>query len=214
MKASSCAKSNNHNYKHKPIINHNNMKKFLILFALAVVSIVAKAEINEGSRMGLRGTFGQTNVIYEGDKASIGYGADWIIEQNFSPNFYLQSGLGIQSINHTEESIMGTLSGTYAQLPIHLGGRAYLNESTSLNFQAGPTLAYGLFGSDLTFSGGGSSSYFDLFKRFDFAIGGRVGVQFMDKFEVSLGLNYGLVQIHDDIDAHNYCLNLGFGYMF
>lgn len=190
------------------------MKKFFTLLALGTVAMVANAEVNEGSRMGIRGTIGQTNLIYGDDKSSIGYGADWVIEQNFSPYFYLQSGLGIQSINHTEDGIPGTFSGTYAQLPIHFGGRAYLNESTSLNFQVGPTLAYGLFGSDLTFTDGSSSGYFDLFRRFDFAIGGRVGVQFMDHFEVSLGLNYGLVKAHEDIDAHNFCLNLGVGYMF
>lgn len=189
------------------------MKKILLVVAVALVSLVAKAEVNEGFRMGLRGSIGLTNLVYEGDKAGLGYGADWVWEQNFTPMFYVQSGLGIQDYVHTESDIMGNISATFAQLPVHVGGRYYLSEDVSLFLQGGPTLGFGLWGSTIKYSGGSEFGYFDLFRRADLGIGARVGVE-LSKIQVGASLNYGLISQHEKVNAHNMCFNLSCGYFF
>lgn len=50
------------------------MKKFLILAVLAVLSTTAYAQVENGFRMGIRVNAGVSNVVYEGDKSSFGYG--------------------------------------------------------------------------------------------------------------------------------------------
>lgn len=189
------------------------MKKFFLMAVMAVIAFAASAQVEQGFRMGVRVNVGMSNVVYEGDDATVGYGLGWIAEYNFSPKFYLQSGLGLEDIAHKEAAIDGTLNAYFLQLPIHVGYRFGLGETTSLFVQAGPTLGYGLFGSKIEWNGGGSSEYFDLAERFDLGVGGRVGVEF-GKFAVSAGANYGVLDAFKDVSANNLSVNVGVAYMF
>lgn len=186
-----------------------------MMAVMAVLALTASAQVEQGFRMGARVNAGISNVAGEGDKASFGYGLGWIAEYNFSPNFYVQSGLGLENISHKEEGVDGTLNAFYLQLPIHAGYRFSLGETSALFVQAGPTLGYGLLGSDLEFSNGSKINYFDVAERFDLGLGGRVGVEF-SKFQVSIGGNYGMLKTIDNISEsyHNYSVNLAVAYMF
>lgn len=189
------------------------MKKLLFIAMMALTAIVGKAQdVEQGFRMGAQVNVGLSNVIYDGDKVSFGYGIGWVAEYNFSPNLYLQSGVGLQSISHKENAIDGTISAFYAQVPIHVGYRFGINDNYSLFVQAGPTLGIGLWGSSIEYYGGGSDNYFDLAKRFDLGVGGRVGLEF-EKFKVSLGVDYGVLEVFD-AGGHNLSANVGFAYMF
>lgn len=187
-----------------------------MMAVMAVLALTASAQVEQGFRMGARVNAGISNVAGEGDKASFGYGLGWIAEYNFSPNFYVQSGLGLENISHKEEGVDGTLNAFYLQLPIHAGYRFSLGETSALFVQAGPTLGYGLFGSDIEFSDGDKINYFDGLKRFDFALGGRIGVE-LKKFQISVGGNYGVLDVLKesfDESYHNYNVNLAVAYMF
>lgn len=189
------------------------MKKIFILAVLGIMSITASAEVEQGFRNGVRVNAGISNVVYEGDKTSFGYGLGWVAEYNFNSNLFLQSGVGLENIAHKEDGIDGNLNAFYAQLPIHVGYRFGLGETTSMFVQAGPTLGVGLFGSKIEWHGGGSSDYFDSAKRFDLGVGCRVGVEF-SKFQISVGTNYGVLEAFDGVGGHNLSVNLGVGYMF
>ncbi len=189
------------------------MKKFILLVVVAITAMTATAQVEKGFRMGVRVNAGLSNVAGEGDKVGFGYGLGWIAEYNFNSNLYLQSGLGLEDIAHKEDLIDGTLNGYFLQLPIHVGYRFGLGDSYSLFVQAGPTLAYGLFGSDIEWYGGGKTNYFDVLKRFDLGIGGRVGMEF-SKFQVSIGANYGVLDATDGGGYHNLSANIGVAYMF
>lgn len=188
------------------------MKKFLILAVLAVLSTTAYAQVENGFRMGVRVNAGVSNVVYEGDKSSFGYGLGWLAEYNFNSNLFVQSGIGVENIAHKENAINGTLNAVYGQLPVHVGYRYYIAESTALFVQAGPTLGVGLFGSTIKWNNGVSSNYFDAIKRFDLGVGGRLGVE-LSKFQISAGVNYGVLNAIDD-GGHNLSANLGVAYMF
>lgn len=189
------------------------MKKIFLLAIMAVMAITASAQVNQGFRMGVRVNGGLSNVAGEGDKMTFGYGLGWVAEYNFSSNLFLQSGIGLENIAHKEEAIDGTINAYYAQLPIHIGYRFGLGDTSSLFVQAGPTLGVGLFGSDIEWYEGGTSNYFDMAKRFDLGVGGRVGVEFSN-FQISAGANYGVLDASDGGGYHNLSINLGVAYMF
>lgn len=183
-----------------------------MLAVMAIMTLTASAQVEQGFRNGIRVNLGLSNVIYDGDKMTFGYGAAWVAEYNFNPSLYLQSGLGLENIAHKEDAIDGTLNAFYLQLPIHVGYRFDLGETTALFVQAGPTLSVGLFGSDIEWYGGGKSNYFDHAKRFDLGVGGRVGVE-VSKFQIGVGANYGVLKVMD-IGGHNLSANINLAYMF
>ncbi len=180
---------------------------------MAVMVITASAQVEQGFRMGVRVNAGLSNVQGDGDKMTFGYGLGWVAEYNFNSNLFLQSGIGLENIAHKENAIDGTLNAYYGQLPIHIGYRFGLGDTSSLFLQAGPTLGVGLFGSKIEWYGGGNINYFDVAKRFDLGVGGRIGVEF-SKFQISAGANYGVLQAFEVDGYHNLSVNLGVAYMF
>lgn len=187
------------------------MKKLLIILVSVIVTVPVFAEVEKGIRNGIQVQAGMTNVLGEGDSFSVGYGASWLIEYNFSSRFYVQSGLGIENISHKEDAVDGTLNAFYGVLPIHAGYRLPLGDNSALFIQAGPSVACGLFGSKIEWYGGGESNYFDLIERFDVFVGGRIGVEF-SKFQISVGANYGVLEAADGYN--NFTANIGIAYMF
>ena len=104
----------------------------------------------------------------------------------------------------------------YIQLPIHAGYKLDLTPGTKLVFRAGPYLAYGVGGKiksdaklfeDQDFFG-------DDTNRFDFGIGGAVGVEFLNKINVSLGADHGLTKVFKDTKIKNRAAYISVGYKF
>lgn len=197
----------------------NNLKKTVLAAVMTLVSIPAFAQFIDDNdrgfsdsefktfRMGIQANFGISNTVYDGN-IGFGYGAGWIAEYNFTPKFYLQSGIGFQNVAHTEEYIDGTINAFYAQIPIYAGYRFELNETTSFFLQAGPTLSIGMWATEIM-DDWGSESYFDTANRFDLKLGGRAGVE-INRFQISIGGDYGVL----DPDYSTYCANIGIAYMF
>lgn len=188
------------------------MKKFILTAVMTIIALTVSSQVNEGFRMGIRINGGLSNVVADGTEMRFGYGVGWIAEYNFSPNLFLQSGIGLENVAHKQEAIDGTLNAYYAQLPIHIGYRFGMSESSCLFIQAGPTIGIGLFGSKVEWRRGGETNYFDSAKRFDLSAGGRIGVEF-SQFQISAGANYGVLKTFDG-GGHNLSINLGLAYMF
>lgn len=181
---------------------------------MTVMAITASAQVEEGFRMGVRANGGVSNVAGEGDKMTFGYGFGWIAEYNFSSNLFLQSGIGLENIAHKEEAIDGTLNACFAQLPIHIGYRFSLGDTSSFFIQEGLTLGYGLSGSKIGWYNVVVTKYFDIAKRFDLGVGGRVGVEFRN-LQISGGVNYGVLEAIKGVNGyHNLSINLGLACMF
>lgn len=183
------------------------------MMVMAIMAMTASSQVKQGFRMGLRVNGGISNVAGEGDEASFGYGLGWIAEYNFKPNLFLQSGIGLENIAHKENGIDGTLKAFFLQLPVHIGYRFGLGESNSMFIQAGPTFGYGLFGTKIEWFNRLETNYFDIAKRFDLGVGGRIGVEF-NQFQISAGINYGVLEAFENLNYHNMSINLGLAYMF
>lgn len=106
----------------------------------------------------------------------------------------------------------GKSSAYYLEIPIHFGYKHTLNDKFSIFGEFGPYFAFGLFGKvnsevmdiDIddyydvsTSSVSESHNTFDEFKRFDFGLGLRVGVELYKKYTFSIGYDFGLINIWD-----------------
>lgn len=130
------------------------------------------------------------------------------------------------------------LNAYYLELPIHIGYKYNLNEDFSLFGEFGPYFAFGLGGkhkvTELDFDYEGNETYneysyntFDSMKRFDAGLGFRIGAEFKQKYTISLGYDFGLVNTwkgnsenaeDDGLDLTSSCKNKNFtisiGYKF
>ena len=195
------------------------MKKLLIMLVTAVLAVAASAQTEGAFRMGVRINGGISyNSPYQDEGAAFGYGIGWIAEYNLKPSLYLQSGIGLENIAYKD---CGTKNAFYGQLPVHFGFRNAISDGKALFVQAGPTFSVGLFGSDLTqycitrdgHGACGPETVFDYLKRFDFELGGRIGVE-IRKIRISAGANYGVTEVVDHRGGHTLTVNLGLAYMF
>lgn len=54
----------------------------------------------------------------------------------------------------------------------------------------------------------------DGFKRFDFGLGLKAGVEFSRKYQVAISYDFGLVDVQKDLGMKNRNLMISLGYMF
>lgn len=92
----------------------------------------------------------------------------------------------------------------YLEIPIHIGYQYAINDQFTVFGEFGPYFAVGLFGKtkgeeldyndyfdEITTSY--SYNTFDDFKRFDFGLGLRFGIEFKQKYTLSIGYDFGLI---------------------
>lgn len=188
------------------------MKKLCLLAGMCFLACTVSAQVDKGFRMGVRANLGvnkagmETSYEESADFA-FSYGVDWIAEYNFSPSFFLNTGLGIENLSFKFPSISGTGSAWNAALPIHLGGRFNIGDNSNIFIQAGPQLAYGFYGSDVDWYDGSSSNYYDNVDRFRVSAGGCVGVEFSG-FQIGVNVDYGFTGTQD------LTIGAGIAYMF
>lgn len=189
------------------------MKKFLITIILTAFASTSFAQV-KGLRNGIQVNSGISNVCGEGDKSTGAFGFGWIADYNFQKPIYLSWGLGLQKIAHKENTVDKTLYGMFLQLPVHFGFRQMMSQNSNFFVQAGPTFCFGTFGSKIEMKDDKSEiKYFDVARRFDLAVGGRIGVEFYG-FQISVGADYGLLQALKDVKGyHNLSANLRIGYI-
>lgn len=103
----------------------------------------------------------------------------------------------------------------YVRLPIHIGYRIGLGESTRLVFSGGPYVAYGLSGK---WTGDGGRSGRNVFSgnsfiKFDYGLGITAAVEF-NKFVIETGGTFGIPNINnesfDKQKTQSYHLSLGY----
>ncbi len=116
----------------------------------------------------------------------------------------------------------------YLEVPVHIGYRYALNKNFNLFGSFGPYFAYGLFGK-IKVNGIGDDGYSyhiktdvfgsDTMKHFDFGLGGRIGAEFNNKIQLSVGYDYGLTKPFSSDNAsvygkYNKNLSISVAYMY
>lgn len=191
------------------------MKKLLLTAVMVLLSFASFAEVEAGWRMGIRANVGASNVLGQDNEFSVSYGAGCVVEINFNEHLFLQSGIGFDMLSHKEQSVDGNINSLYLDLPVNVGYRANMGSEYSFFIQVGPTLGCGVWGTTLILKrpdgGPYSGNYFDLMKRFDVGVGGRLGCEFSN-FQISVGATYGVIPVTSGYN--NFNVNFGFAYMF
>ena len=104
-----------------------------------------------------------------------------------------------------------TLNPFYLDIPVHAGYKYAVNDNLALFGEFGPYFGIGLFGKTdgvNVFSDEGG------YKRFDFGLGLRAGLEFNQKVPVSIGYDFGVLDVADEVSAKNRNLTISVGYKF
>ena len=135
------------------------------------------------------------------------------------------NGAALLSLKGAEKDLGDALNMScnayYLEVPIHFGYKHAFNESISAFGEFGPYFAFGLFGKTKLESMGDDAKV-DTFsddggvKRFDFGLGLRVGVEFNKRIPLSVGYDFGLINVVEGAEdaIRNSNLTLAIGYKF
>lgn len=209
------------------------MKKILLFFALVAMSVVS-INAQDNLKWGVMAGMNVSKYTITGFDSRIGFHAGVKAELGLS-----QEASGA----YMDFTALLTLKGAkidagslasfkmnpyYLEVPVHIGYKYAVNDDFALFGSAGPYIAVGLFGKakakvdgalvDLGEFGGNSASEDifgdDGFKRFDFGLGLKAGVEFSKKYQVAISYDFGLVEVAKDLGMKNRNLMISLGYMF
>ena len=88
-----------------------------------------------------------------------------------------------------------------------------LNDNCQLVINAGPYVAYGLFGSDIEWGDGEKTNAFDAFNRFEAGLGAGAKLAF-NRMSVGVDFNRAFTKAMDDVKVYSQVIGLTFGYKF
>lgn len=209
------------------------MKKVLLFFALVAMSVVS-INAQDNLKWGVMAGMNVSKYTITGFDSRIGFHAGVKAELGLS-----QEASGA----YMDFAALLTLKGAkidggsiasikfnpyYLEVPVHVGYKYAVNDDFALFGSVGPYIAVGLFGkakakvdgniADLGELGTNSASEDifgdDGFKRFDFGLGLKAGVEFSKKYQVAISYDFGLVEVAKDLGMKNRNLMLSLGYMF
>ena len=209
------------------------MKKILLFFALvamSVVSINAQDNLKWGVMAGMNVSkytitgFDSRIGFHEGVKAELG------LSQEASGAYMDFAALLTLKGAKIDAGSLASIKFNpyYLEVPVHVGYKYAVNDDFALFGSVGPYIAVGLFGkakakvdgniADLGGLGTNSASEDifgdDGFKRFDFGLGLKAGVEFSKKYQVAISYDFGLVEVAKDLGMKNRNLMISLGYMF
>lgn len=112
----------------------------------------------------------------------------------------------------------------YCEVPIYIGYKHSVNETTRLFASIGPYFAMGLYGStkfeDADIKNDNEGNLFNngTYKKFDFGLGAKIGAEINNRWQFALGYEMGLIKPTDykwkTFNLKNRTLALSAAYMF
>ena len=140
------------------------------MVALAFTTLTMSAQ--EDSKWTVKAGMGMSSIVgSDADtKSVISYKAGISYDLGLSEKFSIIPGLEFVTKGFKSDAIDGNISMSYLQVPIHAAYKFSISDNMKLSVKAGPYVAYGLFGSDIEWYGGGETNVFDSdggYNRFD-----------------------------------------------
>ena len=194
-----------------------NLKKHLFVCLLAFAAICANAqEIKYGVTAGIN----FNSLSSNSNDARTGFHAGLKTEIDFNEKLYVNAGLMLTSKPWGDLGIttpawnktdFWNATPYYLEIPVHVGYKLPVAKNVKIFAEAGPYMAIGLFGSgkytekqyDEGFKNLIESKTHDLEdpfkhnyqKRFDWGLGGNIGVELFNHYQLSVGYDWGLKEI-------------------
>lgn len=209
------------------------MKKVLLFFALVAISVMS-INAQDNLKWGVMAGMNVSKYTITGFDNRIGFHAGVKAELGLSQEAsgaYMDFAalLTLKGAKIDGGSIASIkFNPCYLEMPVHIGYKYAVNDDFALFGSVGPYIAVGLFGkakakvdgsiADLGELGTNSASENifgdDAFKRFDFGLGLKAGVEFSKKYQVAISYDFGLVEVAKDLGMKNRNLMISLGYMF
>ena len=193
------------------------MKKIILFSIFAFFLTCANAqEIKYGVTAGVN----SNSLTSFGGDARTGFHAGLKTEIDFNEKLYVNAGLMLTSkpwcglgISYLNKNINISSKATpyYLEIPVHVGYKLPVAKNVKIFGEAGPYIGIGLFGSgssiveqyDEGFKNLIESKTHDLEdpfkhnyqKRFDWGLGGNIGVELFNHYQLSVGYDWGLKEI-------------------
>ena len=194
-----------------------NLKKHLFVCLFAFAAICANAqEIKYGVTAGIN----FNSLSSNSNDARTGFHAGLKTEIDFNEKLYVNAGLMLTSKPWGDLGIttpawnktdFWNATPYYLEIPVHVGYKLPVAKNVKIFAEAGPYMAIGLFGSgkytekqyDEGFKNLIESKTHDLEdpfkhnyqKRFDWGLGGNIGVELFNHYQLSVGYDWGLKEI-------------------
>lgn len=204
------------------------MKK---IFSLLIVLTCILSVNAQDFKFGVSGGMNLNSITNNENK--IGYNVGVKGEYFFKDDKGLYLDMGIMLTNKNWETPYyynnGDKSATkwsanphYLNIPIHIGYMMSVSKKFSVFVNAGPYLGLGLFGKyNMTSSNKNTTVadniFEDYLKRFDYGIGGKIGVEYAKHIQLSAGYDWGLKNLKTKtypMDYKNRSFDISCTYIF
>lgn len=207
------------------------MKRLFIILSVVFTLSNVTAYAQEGLKWGAMAGMNSSNFSTDGFDSKAGFHVGVKAEkdlQQIAQGVYLDMAALLSlkgaKINGGDASLK--LNPYYLEIPIHMGYKYAVNKNFAIFGNFGPYFAVGLFGKmkatgDLIEESGltrihDSAKVFgdDGMGRFDFGLGLKAGVEFCQKYQISIGYDWGLIDNIENSSNKNRNLMLSLGYLF
>ena len=183
-----------------------------MVFVCAVLNVSAQKD----SKFTWRAGIGLSNLVgseNEGIKTAIsfklGVGYDFTVSESFS----IEPAVLFNNKGFKIDGFSNYVTRYFLEVPVMAAYKMDLNDNCQLVINAGPYVAYGLFGSDVEWGDGGKTNVFDACNRFEAGVGAGVKVAF-SRVAVGVDFNRSFTKAMDDVKAYSQVIGLTFGYKF
>ena len=174
------------------------MKKIYSILMVAVAALSMSFTANaEAPKWEVVAGMNVANVDASGCSSRIGFHAGirtTIGIPSVSKGFYGNAG-ALLSLKGTKAAGI-TFNPYYLDIPVHFGYKYAINETLALFG------GYDVFSDEVGY------------KRFDFGLGLRAGLEFNQKVPVSIGYDFGVLDVADEVSAKTRNLTISIGYKF
>lgn len=189
------------------------MKKILVL--LALVCAVLNVSAQEDSKFSWKAGIGLSSITgsdNEGFKSTISYKVGVGYEMEMSESFSVEPAVMFNNKSFKIEGVSGNINRFFVEVPVLAAYKIDLNDNYKITINAGPYVAYGLFGSDIE-NGEEKSNIFDSCERFEAGIelGAKIALSDMT---VGIDFNRAFTKAIKDGKIYSQVIGVTFGYKF
>lgn len=183
---------------------------------MAFVCAVLNVSAQEDSKFTWKAGVGISNLAGSdnaGLKTAISFKLGVGYEYALSESFSIEPAVMLHNKGFKVDGFSNYVARYFLEVPVLAAYKVNLNNNCQLVLNAGPYVAYGLFGSDIEWGDGTKTSAFDAFKRFEAGIGAGAKVLF-GRMAVGVDFNRALTKAMDDVKVYSQVIGLTFGYKF
>jgi hypothetical protein len=202
------------------------MKKLFVIAVMAIACLTVSAQEAGSFRFGVTGGGNLSTANLEASHSSkFGFHAGLVAEYNIYEYLYINamakySMRGVKDVAFMEYKLEWNPG--YVEVPIHVGYRYSASDELKLFVDAGPYFAYAVSGKIKANDGSDADLFSDTaarvlggdYKRFEFGLGGAVGVEYSG-LQLRIGYDFAFTKICDvSNSAKNSNFYFGLAYMF